>query len=429
MKSAVKRFLFTGCIFTLAMICFFVGTQDSWRPSERASSKPLIKNLQECTSIGLVQDGAILHGANIEHETINAGLIFVNPRGMEKWGLDESTDGAVARWVSKYGSVTFNLVGYQYVSNGMNEAGLTVSSMSLRTSVGPEPDERPPLDESLWVQYQLDNHSTVTEVIASQEKVRVVADGSHHLFCDRTGDCAVIEFINGQMVATRGKDLPVIVVTNTAYQEALEAWKKNMLLDGSLRRFSKAARRVGAFDPEKEDGINYLFDTLAQITLSSVRTPPAQWSMVFDLRNFVIHYRTLLNPDIRSIDFGELDFACNGPSRMLDVHAGEAGDVSAQFRPYSHDRSLAHFTHFLDAWGIEATDDGATAFYAELERYNCVEGQTARPEIPSLVEIKANHAGEFRSWWIFLAIPVVSLVVMMATWRMMRMRQSMSELD
>ncbi|MGD8752525.1 MAG: linear amide C-N hydrolase, partial [Anaerolineales bacterium] len=171
------------------------------------SSQP--SQTQLCTSFALERGGYVIHGANVEHESIHKGQVFINPRDMEKWGLDESTDGRIARWRSTYGSVTFNLVGYQYASGGMNEAGLTISGMSLKGSQVPEPDERPPLDEPLWVQYLLDNFSTVQQVIASEKQVRLTDTNSHFLVCDRTGVCATIEFLGGRMVVNTGDDLPL----------------------------------------------------------------------------------------------------------------------------------------------------------------------------------------------------------------------------
>jgi penicillin V acylase-like amidase (Ntn superfamily) len=49
--------------------------------------------------------------------------------------------GAIARWVCRYGSVTFNLAGREFAFRGMNEAGLVIGSMEIRAGEFPEPDE------------------------------------------------------------------------------------------------------------------------------------------------------------------------------------------------------------------------------------------------------------------------------------------------
>jgi choloylglycine hydrolase len=57
----------------------------------------------------------------------------------------------------------------------MNEAGLVVEIMWLKESEYPPPDEHPTVNELQWVQYQLDNFATVTEVAANAERLRKTA--------------------------------------------------------------------------------------------------------------------------------------------------------------------------------------------------------------------------------------------------------------
>ena len=67
-----------------------------------------------CTSFCIDNAGYSLYGANLEHQSFYQGLLYVNRRGVSKEGLDPSTKAEIARWISKYGSVTFNLVGYEF---------------------------------------------------------------------------------------------------------------------------------------------------------------------------------------------------------------------------------------------------------------------------------------------------------------------------
>jgi len=371
----------------------------------------------------LDREGYVIHGANVEHESIHKGQVFLNPRGMEKWGLDESTNGQIARWRSIYGSVTFNLVGYQYASGGMNEAGLTISTMSLRGSQVPEPDERPPLDESLWVQYLLDNFSMVEQVVASDRQVRLTDTNSHFLVCDRTGTCAAIEFLNGRMVVNTGDNLPLKVLTNTVYQDALQALRRGNLEDGSLRRFGIAAARVNEFDPQDDvDALTYAFDSLAQVTAPEVGTPPAQWSMVFDAQNFKLYFHTKKNPQIRTLDFGGLDFTCGDEVLMMDIHTGKAGDVSGSFEPYAHTPVVAHFNQFFDIWGLDITPEQTEALVQKLEAYHCSEIQTLPPEPPGPVAGAIDDTLWERLvlqvWWIWtLGIGLVCAAMLLIYFR------------
>ncbi len=56
-----------------------------------------------------------------------------------------------------------------------------------------EADERPALHSPHWMQYMLDNCSSVKEVVAADSQVRIFETVDHYLVADRTGDCAVIE--------------------------------------------------------------------------------------------------------------------------------------------------------------------------------------------------------------------------------------------
>ncbi len=78
--------------------------------------------LKACTSFCLETPDGIYFGTNLDLMT-GDGHLFVNRRGIAKEGYKASTKGEVARWVSRYGNVTFNLVGRELAWGGMNEAG------------------------------------------------------------------------------------------------------------------------------------------------------------------------------------------------------------------------------------------------------------------------------------------------------------------
>jgi penicillin V acylase-like amidase (Ntn superfamily) len=189
---------------------------------------------QACSSFCLDNGDHCLFGTNQDNR-IDAGLLYVNKRGVLKSGWDPSTSGQYARWIAKYGSVTVVHAGYQMAWAGMNEAGLVISTMALGETRNPPPDERPPLVSSFWAQYQLDNHSTVEEVIASDFQVRIADTVDHYLVCDRNGDCATIEFLEGKMVYHTGQSLPVSALTNSVYRETVRDWQEERHLIGGVR--------------------------------------------------------------------------------------------------------------------------------------------------------------------------------------------------
>jgi penicillin V acylase-like amidase (Ntn superfamily) len=229
----MKMKLFYGIILlSLVLIRIELSTASSTSTDATSPPVPAVTD-QACTSFCLDNGDHCLFGAN-QDNLIDAGLLFVNKRHVLKTAWDPSTSGDYARWISKYGSLTFVHAGYQLAWAGMNEAGLMISTMALGGTENPAPDERPPISSSFWVQYQLDNHSTVDEVLTSDSAVRITDTVDHYLVCDRTGDCATIEFLDGEIVYHRGETLPVKALTNSIYQELVNAWGEGSVRSGVI---------------------------------------------------------------------------------------------------------------------------------------------------------------------------------------------------
>jgi choloylglycine hydrolase len=326
-----------------------------------------------CTSFCLDNGGHAVFGTNYDNR-IWEGLLFVNQRGVAKTGWEAGTSGRYARWTAEYGSVTFNLAGIQMVWAGMNEAGLTISTMWLGETRNPAPDERPPLISPLWLQYQLDTCATLEEVMANDARVRIADTVDHYLVCDRAGACAAVEFLEGQTVFHTGDDMPVKTLTNHAYQKAVAAWGAGRLRENSLERFGIAADRVTAFEAtDPASAVDYAFETLARVSGQTTGGSPTQWSIVFDTQNLRVHFRTSRNPQVRNVDFAKLDFACGAPVKMLDVHAPLSGDISEQLGRYTFETNLQHTLNFVEKWGgtdlssleVEVLERGLNSFRCE----------------------------------------------------------------
>ena len=331
-----------------------------------------------CTTFCLKGNGEVLFGKNYDW-TIGDGLVFVNKRGVVKASSDESNP---AKWVSRYGSITFNQYGRENPSGGMNEAGLVIELMWLADSKYPKEDSRPVVDVLEWIQYQLDNSATVDEVINNSEKVRIKSQVPlHYLVNDRAGNTTTIEFLNGTLVAHRGATLPVSTLTNDTYAKSLN-YVKTTSIDtargnGSLERFARAANQTGEFNKQartEAEAVNYAFQIL-----SSVAQPGyTQWSIVYDQKRGKIHFRTLQSPQTRSIDTKSFDYSCGSQVKIVDMNLKASGDITARFADYTRaaNRELIeqsfNGTDFLNK--IPAPIRDSLASYPE--QFGCSAGQS-----------------------------------------------------
>jgi hypothetical protein len=209
-------------------------------------------------------------------------------------------------------------------------------------------------------------------VIGNGALVRVAGAVDHYLVCDRTGDCAVIEFLEGGTIWHTSRDLPVRTLTNHEYEESVRAWHAGRVSENSLERFAIAAGRVTAFRPTAlADAIDYAFDTLERASGQATGGAATQWSIVFDAQNLQVHFRTSRNPEIRTIDMTRLDFGCTTPALMLDVHGPFSGDVTGQLEPFSFDANLKVTQDFIEKWGGGISPLRVEILERGLETYSC----------------------------------------------------------
>jgi choloylglycine hydrolase len=296
-----------------------------------------------CTTFCL-GDGTsgLLFGKNYDYD-FDDGLLIVNKRGVAKASLGE---GQPVSWVSRFGGVTFNQYGRELPCGGMNEKGLVVELMWLEESQYPAPDARGALPTLQWIQYQLDNQATVAEVLASDATVRIEEGTSakiHFLVADAGGDVAAIEYLGGTRVAYRGDDLPFRALTNDTYEASL-AFVRDLgpaaatSSAGSLDRFARAARRSAAFPPTGGEAPRTLDSAFALLD-DVAQGDRTCWSIVYELKDRRVHFRTRQNRRLRTLDLAGLDFRCETPVRVIDVNAPVSGDLGERLVDYTLERN------------------------------------------------------------------------------------------
>ena len=170
-------------------------------------------SLWSCTTFCFPTENGWVYGRNYDWMADDC-LIMVNKRDMTKRAATEDNP---LTWTSRYGSVTFNQYGREFPLGGMNEAGLVIECMWLEQTEYPVADARKGIGELQWIQFQLDTSASVAEVIASSARARITLFRTfplHFLVCDRQGDAAVIEYLEGVMRVYTGSDLPYTALTN-----------------------------------------------------------------------------------------------------------------------------------------------------------------------------------------------------------------------
>lgn len=333
---------------------------------------------------------------------VEDGLVFVNKRQIAKQAM---TADHPMQWISRYGGVIFTQAGRELPMGGMNETGLSIELMWLDDTTYPLPDSRSAIYELQWIQYQLDTACSVDEILESNNILRIDRNSKsliHFIVVDNTGNRAIIEFIDGQMIVHARSEMLVPVLTNHTYQNSLEFLKEHQGFGGektplagfaSLDRFVRISTLLQEFDLSA-DGAN---TTTAFRLLSSVANfgetnheeasfenmellMRAKWNIVYDVSNKEIHFLTGNHQKVRTIRLNAFDFDGNTEVQVLDIQAQLEGDVSYQFILYSYELNRNLIDRYYDQVPFlrELSDEireltaryPETTYYIDQERTN-----------------------------------------------------------
>ncbi|MGE5519011.1 MAG: linear amide C-N hydrolase [Candidatus Dadabacteria bacterium] len=292
-----------------------------------------------CTTFCISDPDHLIFGRNFDFST-GLGHVITNKRNVLKTALVQAPEKSFS-WISKYGSVTFNQIGREFPYGGINEKGLVIEQMWLDETVYPEVDKRYGLTELQWIQYQLDNAANVDEVLKSDSLVRVSKLSMatiHFLLCDREGNTAIIEYLNGKMVTHTKTSMPIAVLSNDSYQKCNNYIKNFSGFGGvnsipntteSLDRFVKAASMIKNY--KNQNVIDYSFEILNNVTQGS----GTKWSIVYDIKNMAVYYKTYSNKTVKSFRLSDFDFSCSLPTLFVNMEDNMNND-KLMFQNYSY---------------------------------------------------------------------------------------------
>jgi len=273
------------------------------------------------------------------------GLIYINKRNVKKTSIFVHGQTPLT-WVAKYVSGTLTQSGIDFPYDGMNEAGFAVTGLQLLTTVVPPADARPAVDYLQFMQYLLDTSASTAEAIANAQKVRIGDNSKIHYFaCDRSGQCATLEYIDGALSVHSEAALPAKALANNSYADSITYFNQQTstlsplailsnISHFSLDRFTRAGLWSKNFGTTQFAGvgeIEYAFRGLQNVAEYG---PVSQtyWSMVFGLNSKTLYLKTFSHPAvIKSINLSQFDPSCSSKAQILDVDAAVSGDVTTSF--------------------------------------------------------------------------------------------------
>ncbi|MBN2010041.1 linear amide C-N hydrolase [candidate division KSB1 bacterium] len=331
------------------------------------TSTVLAQITENCSSISLASGDTVIMGRNHDENLSNC-LVVYNPRGLYKEGFEFENE-SYPKWSAKYASITFNILGAGFAILGMNENGLAIGHMGFREAKYPPKDERPVLDQIQFITYILDNCANTSEVIKTSNEIRIDDESitrEHYFACDKSGELAIIEPIEGHLVIYTNETIPYPIISNDSYQKSLDYLKSYQGFSGELPIPDKTfgveeimaigASKIEEFNSKnKKEIVNSAFSILHDIGFNKYPPPEGvdvhpnygtQFTTVFDLKNLVVYFRTKSNSRIRRVDFDYFDASCLAGIKMLEIENTEDGIVNNLFTDYTAEKNKNYLTEW-----------------------------------------------------------------------------------
>lgn len=308
------------------------------------------------------------------------GMIVVNKRDVLKrsisWqNLTTDHTKAATQWISKFGSVTFNLLGYDFPCYGVNEKGLFLVELYLEETTRVYHPKQPNLFWAQWIQYQLDHYQSVREVVDHLNGGPNIdwwpnAAGSHFFLTDAKGNAATIALLNGKYTVLTDKEMPMPLLCNNQYQKDLNAAKKFDFLGGNEKfdparnknwedRYNRAYYMLKNYKYDKKP-VDYAWNILNAIH-------PGEWQTVIDTKTMNLYFRSDLKKDVKTIDISKLDFSKNAAVKYLDIHTDEKGTVNGYFQNLTVAKNNQYVGEGFPI-GYDNKEFGTSSVFAKLKR-------------------------------------------------------------
>lgn len=298
----------------------------------------IINPAEACTAFCLCSDPQNIVVGKSYDWVVNHdhGAVFTNARGCQRSALILDQSPNPAKWVSKYGSVTFTQFGRGFPIGGMNEKGLVIEMLQLdETEYDSAEVSRPYVNEAQWTQYQLDNYATVAEVIENLNKIRVVEayTGIHYFLTDATGNSAAIQYLNGKAVVINGSNMPWPLLTNDIYESSVRYVKDHSGRDDTTTIFNRGSEdRFQNVTIMMKDKNSQAWDILDSVRVS-FNIKPTQWNALYNASTGEVSWRMNHDNKIKTFNMRNLDFS-DKRGLALDMNVKASGNVEALFTAF-----------------------------------------------------------------------------------------------
>ena len=291
-------------------------------------------------------ENRVLTGRSMDWKLPMVSNLWVFPRGMER---DGAAGERSVTWTARYGSLA--LSGYDIATaDGMNEAGLNVNLQWEVNATYPDDDGvTTTISLSVFPQYLLDRYATVAEAVTDLRDSPILIQGGevpvgppgraatvHVSMSDATGDSAILEFVDGEMVIWHDRSYQVMTNEPTfdrqlAIREYWEGVNPREFMPGTVRatdRFVRAsfyinaveqtsnARRAAAavFSVIRQTSVPWGISIAEQPNLSTTR-----WRIVADQTDLRYYVESVISPSVFWIDLANLDFSEGAEVMKLDL--------------------------------------------------------------------------------------------------------------
>lgn len=287
--------------------------------------------------------------------------LWVFPAGMKR---DGATGKDTMHWTSKYGSVIAS--GYDVsTTDGINEKGLAANLLWLAESQYPKekPNEKT-LSLSMWAQYILDNYGSVNEAISAITKNPLIVItkqvpgqermGTVHLsLSDKSGDSAIVEYINGKQIIYHNKNYKVMT-NSPEYHEQLSLnsyWKDiggNIMLPGTNRaadRFVRASYYNNSIDKTEDlnKAVASVFSVMKTVTVpygiksKEVNLSSTRWTTVIDHTRGLYFFQSAIMPNTFWVNLHDFDLSAKtGKVLKLDLGKDQSNVYIGEANKYFH---------------------------------------------------------------------------------------------